>query len=128
VSESRIQGVKVRMTPNKKWDFDYGLGDVQALYRRSEWHNWREAIKWLQEFGEQDNELTPGETVAMVEDLRSLAESRAPFVMNPEQAYKMAHKFRNQNNKRYTQEHEQAIQMAKASRMPKGRQTAKRRK
>ena len=60
MSESRIQGVKVRMTPNKKWDFDYGLGDVQALYRRSEWHNWREAIKWLQEFGEQDNELTPG--------------------------------------------------------------------
>ena len=70
--EKRIEGVKVQDSPHKKWQYDYGMGDMKALYRRGDWHNWQEEIRWLENHGEADNELTPGETIAMVEDLRSL--------------------------------------------------------
>lgn len=113
MSERRIQGVKVRETGNKQWQFDYQQGDMKALYNRGEWHSWRDEINWLQEHGERDNELTPGETVAMVEDLRSLAGAGAPFAMSADRAYEMAHRFRGENNRRFAQEHQQVIQEAR---------------
>ncbi len=113
MSEKRIEGVKVRETGLKRWEFDYREGDMKALYNRGDWHNWQDEINWLQEFGERDNELTPGETVAMVEDLRSLAEAKAPFTTDPSQAYGMAHQFRGDNNRRFAGEHDRAIHEAR---------------
>ena len=90
---------------------------MKTVFRRGQWRNWNDAIKWLQENGERDNELTPGETIALVEDLRSLAESKAPFTMDPMEAFKLAHKNRAQNNRRFAQEHEQALSMARGQKV-----------
>ncbi len=109
----RIQGVRVEPSPYKKFDFDYDQGDIKTLFRRGEWRNWQQGIKWLSENGERDNELTPGETIAMVEDLRSLADAGTPFTTDPTQAFKLAHKNRVQNNKRFVKEHNDAIMIAK---------------
>lgn len=114
--EVRIEGVKIQPSPHKKYNFDYEPGDMRTVFRRGQWRNWNDAIKWLQENGERDNELTPGETIALVEDLRSLAEAKAPFTMDPGEAFKLAHKNRTQNNRRFAQEHEQAVMMARTMR------------
>jgi len=115
--EVRIEGVKIQPSPHKKYNFDYEQGDMKTVFRRGQWRNWNDAIKWLQENGERDNELTPGETIALVEDLRSLAESKAPFTMDPMEAFKLAHKNRAQNNRRFAQEHEQALSMARGQKV-----------
>ncbi len=116
VSERKIEGVNVRETGSKQWQFDYTPSDMEVLYRRGEWHNWQEEIDWLQRFGEQDRKLTPGETVAMAEDLRSVQESGAAFTPNPDQAFQMAHKFRTDNNRRFAETHVEAVVRAHAQR------------
>lgn len=108
-----MEGVQIEATPNKKWQFDYEMGDVKAAYRRGDWRNWQDVISWLEKFGEADNELTPGETVALVEDLRSLRDSGAQFTRDPMQAFQMAHKFRSQNKTRYAQEHARFMPQAR---------------
>ncbi len=110
---TQIEGVTMNLTPNKKLNFDYGPGDMQAVYNRGPWKNWKEGIAWLEKKGEADNELTPGETIALVEDLRSVAQAKEPFTDDPVKAYRMAHKHRAQNNKKYAQEHQQVLEMAK---------------
>ncbi|MDI7276958.1 MAG: hypothetical protein QME94_13350 [Anaerolineae bacterium] len=108
-----VQGVRIDETGNKKWDYDYGPSDVKSLYRRGAWRNWQEEINWLQQYGERDNKLTPGETVALVEDLRSLMQARAPFTSDPMQAFQMAHKYRMENNRKFAREHAEAVQQAR---------------
>ena len=114
--ERQVEGVNVRETGLKQWQFDYTESDVEALYRRGDWHSWQDEINWLERFGEQDNELTPGETIAMTEDLRSLESRHAPFTSDPDQAYEMAHKFRAENNQRYAQQHGQGVGQAGSKR------------
>ncbi len=109
----QVEGVRIEETGHKKWNFDYGPGDVKALYKRGAWRSWQDEINWLQQYGERDNELTPGETVALVEDLRSLMQARAPFTSDPMQAYQMAHKYRMENNRKFAREHAEAVQQAR---------------
>ena len=79
-----IEGVEIKKTGHKH------LSDMQVLYRLGSWHNWDEAIHWLETKGEQDNELTPGETVAMTEDLRKLKSKGAKFTSDAKKVCEMA--------------------------------------
>jgi len=112
----KVEGVKIEVTPYKQYQFDYQQSDMETLYRRGDWHSWRDEIKWLEQNGEQDRKLTPGQTLALTEDLRSLDEARAPFTENPNQAYKLAHKNRAQNNRRFAREHAELVERARATR------------
>lgn len=105
MTERIIEGVRIRDTGHKRWQYDYEPGDLKAVYNRREWSSWDEMIHWLEQEGEADNELTPGETIALVEDLRSVRDMGAPFVMNPTEAFELVHKHRNENNRRFAQEH-----------------------
>ncbi len=87
MSEREVRGVRVRPTGYKSWERKYSLSDVEVLYRRGDWHNWRDMIHWLETQGERDNELTPGEVIAMTEDLRRLEDSGAEFTKDPRKAY-----------------------------------------
>jgi hypothetical protein len=107
VPQITVQGVRIQQTGNKKWKFDYEQGDMKAALQRGDWKNWQDLINWLEKQGEKDNELTPGETVAMVEDLRSVKVNKMQFTRDSKQAYTMAHNFRSQNNKQFGQEHAQ---------------------
>jgi hypothetical protein len=94
MAEQRKEGVKVKATGNKDMEKDYGPGDFEVLYSRGEWRNWDEEIKWLEENGESDNELTPGETIAMKEDIMRLKENDEPFESDYQMAYEKAHRNR----------------------------------
>jgi hypothetical protein len=88
----RTEGVRVNDTGNKSWRHKYDLSDMEAVYRRGQWHSWDDIINWLETYGEADNELTPGETVAIVEDLRSVRDARVPFTNKPSEAYDLVFK------------------------------------
>lgn len=73
---------------------DYTESDVEVVYRRGQWRSWDDVIRWLETKGEQDNELTPGEVIAMVEDFRRLNQSGVPFTNDPHRAFQLAHEHR----------------------------------
>ncbi|MGE5620364.1 MAG: hypothetical protein ACM3US_14050 [Sphingomonadaceae bacterium] len=87
--EEEIEGVHIERTGHKKMEHAYDLSDMEVVYRRGDWHNWDEIIHWLETQGERDNELTPGEVIAMVEDLRMVRDSGAAFTKDPRKAYEL---------------------------------------
>ena len=91
MSEQEIEGVRFKPSPHKDMERDYDVSDMEVVYRRGTWHGWSDMIHWLQTQGERDNELTPGEVIAMVEDLRKLEQSKTPFTNDPRRAYELAH-------------------------------------
>lgn len=94
MSEERVEGVKVRETGGKQWEADYTQSDIEVVLSRGDWQSWDEAIQWLEEFGEEDNELTPGEAVAMAQDLRELRDQGEPYSSDPEEVFNKAHQYR----------------------------------
>lgn len=72
----------------------YHPSDLEVLFRRGNWQNWDDAIHWLEENGEADEELGPGEAQAMRQDLLSLRDGGFRFTHKPDEVYKMAHEHR----------------------------------
>jgi hypothetical protein len=89
MSQERVSGVKINETPNKSYERHYKQSDMEVLFRRGDWHNWDEAINWLKEDGEADNELTPGEVIAMKEDLEKLKKRGDKFTNDPAAVFRM---------------------------------------
>jgi hypothetical protein len=79
---------KVRHSPA------YRQSDVEVLLRRGSWRNWDDAIRWLEENGEADGELAPGEALAMRADLMSLRDRGFRFTHKPDELYTMAREHR----------------------------------
>lgn len=92
--EERTEGVHIRPTGHKEQERDYRESDVEVVYRRGQWRNWDDVINWLETKGEQDNELTPGEVIAMTEDFRRPRQGGAQFINDPHQVFQMAHQHR----------------------------------
>jgi hypothetical protein len=74
--------------PNRDWTKQYDESDLKHVLKASDAHNWNDAIKYLDRNGMNDNELTPGETIHMKEDLQQAVKSKASFTDDPKQAYK----------------------------------------
>jgi hypothetical protein len=92
--QQNIEGVDVNRTGNKDMRKEYAESDVEVLFRRGEWRNWDDAINWLEQNGDSDNELTPGETIAMKEDLSELRKRGEKFFGDPRKVYDMTRRHR----------------------------------
>ncbi len=92
MSEKKIEGVSVDVTGHKKRAHSYDLSDMQVVFRRGHWQSWDDVIRWLETEGEADNELTPGETIAITEDLRRVRDAGIPFTNDPHKAYDLVFK------------------------------------
>jgi hypothetical protein len=112
MEKMEIEGVRIWEPTSTRWETEYTRSDIEALHDRGDWHSWQEQIEWLEQYGDRDNEFTPGETIAMVEDLRSLRDSGERFTRDPAKAYRMAHRFREDNNHKFAQDHQVAIELA----------------
>lgn len=88
----KVEGVEVEVTGHKKWEHAYELSDMEVVYRRGQWHSWDDVIHWLETEGEKDNELTPGEVIAMTEDLRHVRDAGVPFTNEPREAFDLVFK------------------------------------
>jgi hypothetical protein len=89
MSQERISDVKVNVTPNKDYEQRYTKSDLEVVFRRGEWRSWNEVIDWLKEHGEADNELTPGEVIAMKRDLEQLKQQGKPFTADVDAIYQL---------------------------------------
>ena len=87
--EKKIEGVNVDVTGHKSMERKYSQSDVEVLFRRGHWKSWDETIQWLETQGERDNELTPGETIAMTEDLRQVRNSGEQFTNDPTRVHQL---------------------------------------
>jgi hypothetical protein len=72
----------------KKIYKQYDQSDVEAVYRRGDWHDWGAVRRWIEREGEGDNELTPGEVHHLGEDVKCLQDDGSPFIGGPAEAYR----------------------------------------
>ncbi len=103
--EQSFEGIHLDLTGHRELQFDYRQSDVEVVYRRTQPSSWDDMIGWLETKGTNDNELTPGEVVAMVEDLRTLKNQGARFTSDPAQAYQEAHRHRAENMRKHGELH-----------------------
>ncbi len=92
--EEQVEGIKAQATGDKQWQKDYAKSDMEVVYRRTHPKSWDDLIHWLEQYGESDNELTPGERVAMKEDLTRLKQQGVAFTDNPHKASQEEHQHR----------------------------------
>ena len=78
---------------------------MESAYRQSNPHSWDALIEWVEAYAEAERRLTPGEATAMAEDLRRARDAQVQFTTNPGEAYRMAHKYRAENNRKYAAQH-----------------------
>lgn len=104
-----FDGITLHLTGDRQLQFDYEASDMRVAYRRSTPNSWQDIIGWMEKKGTFDNEFTPGEVVAIVEDLRSLKQSGTQFTNNPDQAFQEAHQHRGRNNQQHQQLHQEIL-------------------
>ncbi|HET7036003.1 MAG TPA: hypothetical protein VFI42_10020 [Thermomicrobiaceae bacterium] len=104
-----FDGITLHLTGDRQLQFDYEPSDMRVAYRRSTPSSWQDIISWMEKKGTFDNEFTPGEVVAMVEDLRSLKQGGEQFTDNPDQAFQEAHQHRGHNNQQHQQLHQEIL-------------------
>lgn len=70
----------------------YAQSDVEHVMRVKDFTDWGEVISWLKSDGDRDNELTPGEVKAMVNDFSKAQQGGAQFTPGqPDKIYATAH-------------------------------------
>ncbi len=84
--KQQMQGEK--RSSNRDWTKTYDESDLKHVLQVSHAHNWNDAIKYLDEKGMNDNELTPGETISMKTDLQNAVKGRSAFTDDPTKAFK----------------------------------------
>jgi len=97
--EENIQGVEVNVTGNKQWPMNYEESDVQQIFKdagvaEGKVNSWQGLLQYIEQHGEAQWHITPGEAVAMKEDLAHVLKSGIAFTKNPDQAYQEMHKYR----------------------------------
>ena len=102
MTEENIQGVDVNVTGNKQWPENYEQSDVEQIYKDAgvadgKVDSWKGLIQYVEKHGEGQWHITPGEAIAMKEDLEHVVKSGVAFTKNPDQAFKEMHKYRGQD-------------------------------
>ncbi len=92
--KEKVSDVGVQRTGKKDWEADYRKSDMETVFRGGAWKSWDQMVDWLAQAGEADNELTPGEVLAMHGDLVRLRDCGVPFTSDSAKAYDLAHKYR----------------------------------
>ncbi|MGH2448891.1 MAG: hypothetical protein ACRDFS_09875 [Chloroflexota bacterium] len=97
--EETIKGVPIDVKNDKKWVMDYEPSDVEQIYKDARPQSWQDIVNYLEQHGDDEWHITPGEAVSMKSDFSRLAQSGTKFTDNPSQAYQDAHKYRGQDQK-----------------------------
>lgn len=71
---------------------EYQKSDIDVVYRRGDWHSWRDIVNWLERglsHDEQaDNELSEKESHELLDDFRKLDQRGEKFTTDPNAAYR----------------------------------------
>jgi hypothetical protein len=88
-------GVNV-VNPTGDFNLEYRKSDVERIYHDAKPQSWQDLIRYIEQKGDAQWHITPGEAAAMKSDFQRLASSNRPFVSNPDKAYEELQKFRSQ--------------------------------
>ncbi len=69
---------------------DYRQSDVRVVCERGDWESWDDVIGWLEDKGERDDELGPGEAGHMLADFREARRCHDMFSEDPAELYVIA--------------------------------------
>lgn len=88
--EDKVDGVDV---VNQTGDFHRGYreSDVEQIFRDAKPHSWKDLLNFVEKKGDSEWHITPGEAIAMKQDLQRLVQSNAPFESNPAKAFEVMH-------------------------------------
>lgn len=98
--EETIKNVKMNMTGDKNWTMDYKKSDVDQLIddyigKHHDWpKSWRELMGFDEKHGEAEWHITPGEAVAMKEDMQEAISHNVPFTHDRQKLYHDMHQYR----------------------------------
>jgi hypothetical protein len=75
---------------------NYDESDIQVVYRRGEWHSWKDIVNWLErglsQDSQADNELSAAESQQLLQDFRQLDQRHEKFTQDPSAAFKALQK------------------------------------
>lgn len=88
--EDKVDGVDV---VNQTGDFNRGYrqSDVEQIFRDAKVHSWKDLLSFVEKKGDSEWHITPGEAIAMKQDLQRLVQSNTPFESNPAKAFEVMH-------------------------------------
>lgn len=98
--EEQIEGVKVNVTGDKNWTMDYRESDVGQLFRDysrrkgSAPKNWQDLMQFDEAEGAGEWHITPGEAVALKQDMEEAMKHNAPFSDDPNKVFQEMHQYR----------------------------------
>ncbi|HEX6799535.1 MAG TPA: hypothetical protein VF116_17645 [Ktedonobacterales bacterium] len=96
-SDRDIQGVDISNPESKGWKPGYEESDVRDLWRHANASSWPQLLRYVENKGDNTWHITPGEAIAMKEDIEATMKSGASFPNSPEQAYQEMHSHRGQD-------------------------------
>lgn len=71
---------------------DYDESDIEVVYRRGDWSNWTDIVRWLERGlsrdEQADNELSEAESRELLEGFRRLDQRGEKFTSDPRAAYR----------------------------------------
>ncbi len=91
----KSEGVNVT-NPTGDFTQEYKKSDMERIFKDAKPHSWQDLVRYIEEKGDAQWHITPGEAMAMKSDLQRLAQNNVPFTDNPDQAFEEAHKGRAQ--------------------------------
>lgn len=94
-----IQGVDITNMGSKDWKPSYAESDVAELYKKAHPTSWQDLLNYVEKKGDATWHITPGQAIAIKEDLVQVIHHNLRFANNPQQAYKDLHQYRGQDRK-----------------------------
>ena len=73
--------------PKVKLEYDEAV--MEQLFRRGDWRNWDDCIRWLKGTAEQASSLTASHVSCLVEHLTRLRDSGIPFPLDYREAFQL---------------------------------------
>jgi hypothetical protein len=75
---------------------NYDRSDIEVVYRRGDWHSWKDIVNWLErglsQDSQADNELSAAESQQLLQDFRQLDKRHEKFTNDPAAAFKSLQK------------------------------------
>jgi hypothetical protein len=95
-ARERVDNVNV-VNPTGDFTPAYRKSDVERIFHEAKPHSWHDLVQFIEQKGDAQWHITPGEAMAMKDDFRHLAQSNVPFTDNPDEAFQEVQKFRGQD-------------------------------
>ncbi|MGH2447886.1 MAG: hypothetical protein ACRDFS_04705 [Chloroflexota bacterium] len=101
--QERIEGVEVNMTGDKNWTMDYRPSDLNQVIddyiakKHQKPSSWKDLIGFVENHGESEWHITPGEAVAIKEDLSEAKSHGDQFTDDRSKLFQEIHQYRSQN-------------------------------